>query len=212
MVRNVFILGPAGSGKSLLAGNFASYLEGEGYEVKIVNLDPGVLKLTYKADFDVRCKFTVEDIMREKGLGPNGAILEAMERLASISLPAFEDADYVLYDTPGQLEPFLFRDAGRNIVGRLEDCCCIFLGDVSLSRRNLLSFYLYALTARYALETETLAVLNKADLLSAEERGRVKELIRDPSSILGSPASLRDEMDLEILKAIRGFFLSLIHI
>jgi hypothetical protein len=202
---NVFILGPAGSGKSLLAGSFASYLEGEGYRVKLVNLDPGVLELSYKADFDVRVRFTVEGIMREKGLGPNGAILEAMERLAEVRLPRL-DADYVLYDTPGQLEPFLFRDAGRKIVGSLEDCCCLFLGDLSAPRRNLLGFYLYALTARYTLEAETLAVLNKVDLLSREEAGEVRRLMENPASLLETSASLRDEMNMEILKALRSFF------
>ena len=77
---NIFMLGPAGSGKSLLVKNFSSYLISEDYEVRVVNLDPGVLNPSYKPDFDVRLWFTVEDIMREKKLGPNGAILEAMNR------------------------------------------------------------------------------------------------------------------------------------
>lgn len=205
-VMNLFILGPAGSGKSLLTGNFASYLAGEGYRVRLVNLDPGVLELTYKADFDVRRNFTVESIMREEGLGPNGAILEAMERLTKVSPPHFEDADYVLYDTPGQLEPFLFRDAGRRIVGSLEDCYCLFLGDLSAPRRNLLGFYLYALTARYTLETETLAVLNKADLLSPKEIEEVKDLIENPVRLFEASTGLKDEMNLEILKALKSFF------
>lgn len=203
---NVFVLGPAGSGKSLLTGNFSSYLAREGYRVRLVNLDPGVLSLPYRADFDVRKVFTVEEIMREKGLGPNGAILEAMERLANLSLPSFEDADYVLYDTPGQLEPFLFREAGRRIVGSLEDCCCLFLGDLSTPRRNLLGFYLYALTARYTLEAETLAVLNKADLLTPEEREEVKRFLENPTPLFEASASLKDEMDREILNALKDFF------
>ena len=118
---NVFILGPAGSGKSLLTANFASYLTDEGYKVRTVNLDPGVLSLGYKADFDVRENFTIEGIMRREGLGPNGAILKAMDMLAEVDLPDFNDSDYVLYDTPGQLEPFLFRDSGRRIVEKLTD-------------------------------------------------------------------------------------------
>ena len=65
---NVFILGPAGSGKSLLTANFASYLTDEGYKVRTVNLDPEVLSLGYKADFDVRENFTIEGIMRRLNL------------------------------------------------------------------------------------------------------------------------------------------------
>ncbi len=107
---NVFILGPAGSGKSLLTAGFALYLKGEGYRIKTVNLNPGVLNLGYEADFDIRKKFMIERIMRKEGLGPNGAILKAVDMLAEIQLPEFSDVDYVLFDTLGRLEPFLFRD------------------------------------------------------------------------------------------------------
>lgn len=205
---NIFVLGPAGSGKSLFVKNFSSYLISEGYQVRLVNLDPGVLNPGYKPDFDVRSMFTVESIMREKRLGPNGAILEAMDRLAKIGLPEFEDVDYVLFDTPGQLEPFLFREAGRKIVGGFEDRCCLFLGDLPSLKENILGFYLYALTAYYTLETETVAALNKVDLLSRGEAKRVRELIANPTSLLATkkPSSIGEEMDMEILKALIAFF------
>ena len=135
---NIFILGPAGSGKSLFVKNFSEYLISEGYKVKLVNLDPGVLDPGYKPDFDIRSIFTVESIMRDKNLGPNGAILEAMDRLAKIGLPEFNDMDYTLFDTPGQLEPFLFRNAGREIIGRFEDRCYLFLGDLSALKEKSL--------------------------------------------------------------------------
>ncbi|MCX8170403.1 MAG: ATP/GTP-binding protein [Candidatus Bathyarchaeota archaeon] len=204
---NIFVLGPAGSGKSLFVKNFSAYLSSEGYKVRIINLDPGVLDPGYRLDFDIRSKFTVESIMREMNLGPNGAILESMERLAKTKVPKFEDADYVLFDTPGQLEPFLFRDAGRIIVSGFYDRCCLFLGDLSALKMNLVSFYLYALTAYYTLETETIAVLNKADLLDEKEIEEVKNILRDPNSLLmRKPANLREEMDIELLKSLRGFF------
>ncbi len=203
---NLLILGPAGSGKSLLTANFASYLEREGYKVRIINLDPGVLETIYKADFDVRVKFTVNDIMRREGLGPNGALLKAMDLLSEMDIPTYDDAEYTIYDAPGQLEPFLFRDSGRRIAEKLGECCCLFLGDLQISKRNLLSFYLYALTARYALETETLAVLNKVDLLSSQEINQIKHLLEDPINLLKTPSNLKDEMDMEILKAISRFF------
>jgi GTPase SAR1 family protein len=204
---NVFVLGPAGSGKSLFVRNFSAYLVSEGYKVRIVNLDPGVLELGYKPDFDVRVMFTVEGIMREKGLGPNGAILEAMDRLSKVGLPRFQGADYVLFDTPGQLEPFLFRDAGRIIIGGFEDRCCLFLGDLQALKGNLLSFYLYALTAYFTLETETIAVLNKADLLCKEDLEEIREIVKDPASILvRKPSNLREEMNMELLRALRVFF------
>lgn len=204
---NVLVLGPAGSGKSLFVKNFSAYLASEGYRVRTINLDPGVLNPGYSPDFDVRSVFTVESIMREMNLGPNGAILESMERLTRIKLPKFKDADYVLLDTPGQLEPFLFRETGRIIASGFEDRCCLFLGDLSALKRNLVSFYLYALTVYYALETETIAILNKVDLLGEKEIEEIKNILRNPDSLLTrKPTNLREEMDMELLKSLRVFF------
>ncbi|MEM1586478.1 MAG: ATP/GTP-binding protein [Candidatus Bathyarchaeia archaeon] len=204
---NVFVLGPAGSGKSLFVKNFSAYLINEGYRVKVVNLDPGVLDPGYKPDFDIRSMFTVESIMREKNLGPNGAILEAMSILTNIDLPNFADADYTLFDTPGQLEPFLFRDTGKIVINKFEESCCLFLGDLPAIKRNLVSFFLYALAAYYILGAETIAILNKVDLLPEEEVSAIKEIIRRPEVLLERrPSSVKEEMDMELLKAIKSFF------
>ncbi len=96
---NILILGPAGSGKSLITKELGDYLE-MNYSTRRVNLDPGVVKLPYDPDFDVRENFTLEQIMEEMDLGPNGATLEAIDRMADIVFPKFDD-DFVLLDTPG---------------------------------------------------------------------------------------------------------------
>ena len=106
---HIFVLGPADSGKSLFVKNFSEYLISEGYKVGLVSLDPEVLNLNYKPDFGIKKIFAIASIMREKNMGSNGAILEAMDRLAKVGVPKFESADYILFDTPSQLEPFLFR-------------------------------------------------------------------------------------------------------
>ncbi|MEM1589609.1 MAG: ATP/GTP-binding protein [Candidatus Bathyarchaeia archaeon] len=80
---DVVILGPAGSGKSLLTASFGKHLQKEGYTVKFVNLDPGCTLLPYKCDYDVRSMFTVEEIMRSERLGLNGAMLRAMKNSAT---------------------------------------------------------------------------------------------------------------------------------
>ena len=97
---NVMILGPAGCGKSLLTEKFGAYLEKEGYSVRYINLDPGCLSVTYRCNFDVRKRITVEKIMKIERLGPNGAMIRAMEKLENIKIPNYE-GDFVLIDTPG---------------------------------------------------------------------------------------------------------------
>ncbi|MEM3815588.1 MAG: ATP/GTP-binding protein, partial [Candidatus Bathyarchaeia archaeon] len=74
-------------------------------------------------------------------------------------------------------------------------------------KTNLIGFYLYALTVYYTLETETVAVLNKMDLLNEEEIEKIKSMLRDPNNLLArKPANLREEMDMEMLKSLRVFF------
>jgi CO dehydrogenase nickel-insertion accessory protein CooC1 len=49
-----FIIGTAGSGKSLFTAAFAEWLKMSKQDVAVVNLDPGALKLPYQPDVDVR--------------------------------------------------------------------------------------------------------------------------------------------------------------
>jgi GTPase SAR1 family protein len=56
------MLGPAGSGKTSLASALGNWLEGLGYNVAYINLDPAVEVLPYKPTFDAR------DVFRNSGL------------------------------------------------------------------------------------------------------------------------------------------------
>jgi GTPase SAR1 family protein len=81
-----------------------------------VNLDPGADVLPYKPVVDAREYVAVEGLMREKGLGPNGALVESMQVLYERRDELLErisrlEADVVLVDTPGQMELFLSHDA-----------------------------------------------------------------------------------------------------
>ncbi|MEM2523060.1 MAG: ATP/GTP-binding protein [Candidatus Bathyarchaeia archaeon] len=176
----VVILGPAGSGKSLLTASFGKYLRREGYTVKLVNLDPGCAVLPYKCDYDVRDMFTVEEIMRSEGLGPNGAMLKAMEKLCSVEVPEF-NADFTLIDTPGQLEIFAFHKSGPKIVKSLQDPVGIFIIDGTTEVEDLPAAYLYALAVRYRLGINMITSINKADLLDEAKAEKVKGYLLNPS-------------------------------
>ena len=172
----IAILGSAGSGKTLITAKFGEFLEKEGYTVKRLNLDPGVLSLPYEPDFDVRDYFTLEEIMRKENLGPNGAILEAMDRLSKLKLPSY-NADYVLIDTPGQLEVFAFRDSGPAIFKDMKEVYGIFIIDATSSLKAIPGLLLYSLTIQYTLGIERIVnVVNKVDLIDSEKRKALNEL------------------------------------
>jgi GTPase SAR1 family protein len=116
-----FIVGSAGSGKSMLTSALAEYLLEKEQDVCTVNLDPGVLNLPYNPDVDVRAYISVEDIQEEYGLGPNGALIMASDLIANYIEDLREEiedtgAEYIVVDTPGQLELFAFRASGPFIV------------------------------------------------------------------------------------------------
>src|SRR4030043_1840774 len=102
-----FIIGTAGSGKSLFTAAFSEWLKMSKQDVAVVNLDPGVLKLPYQPDVDVRNYVNVGDIMEKYGLGPNGALIMAADLIGDeiekitkeIKSP---NPDIVLVDTPAQ--------------------------------------------------------------------------------------------------------------
>ena len=79
----LFVVGTAGSGKSLLSSALREWLESNGWSAAIINLDPGADKLPYSPDVDFRDYVRVEDVMRQYNLGPNGALVLSVDILAS---------------------------------------------------------------------------------------------------------------------------------
>ena len=78
----VFIIGTAGSGKSLLTASFTEWLKMSKQKVTTINLDPGVITLPYSPDIDVRDYVSIGELMEKHGLGPNGALVMAADLIA----------------------------------------------------------------------------------------------------------------------------------
>ncbi len=178
---NIMILGPAGSGKSLLTGEFGKYLLSEGYSVSLMNLDPGCTYLPYECDYDIRREFTIWELMEREGLGPNGAMMRAMEELSKIRIP-IPRADFNLMDTPGQLEIFVFHESGPKVAGSIGNLIGIFLIDATIGTDDMPAAYLYSLAARYRLGVEMITVVNKIDLLDEGEAKRLRDYLLNPAS------------------------------
>jgi hypothetical protein len=178
----VFIIGTAGSGKSLLTASLDEWLKMSKQDVSIVNLDPGVLTLPYSPDVDVRNYVDVEKLMTEHGLGPNGALVMASDLIADeiekISSEIEElQSDIVLVDTSGQMELFAFRASGPYIANELtkETKGIVYLFDsvFSVNPLNYISnlFLSAAVYNRFLLPQ--IHLLSKCDLLPKNEVNRI---------------------------------------
>lgn len=177
-----FIVGSAGSGKSMLTAVLAEYLLEREQDVCTVNLDPGVLNLPYGPDVDVRRYIDIEEIQEEYGLGPNGALVMASDLVANYVEDLRREveelgAEYVIVDTPGQLELFAFRASGPFIVRNLSDGlkALVYLVDAPFSV-NPLNFIsnLYLSIAVYArILQPQIYVLSKVDLVDEYTREKI---------------------------------------
>ena len=187
-----FVIGTAGSGKSLLTASFADWLRINGQNVVTVNLDPGALTLPYRADADVRDYVNVEEIMEKYGLGPNGALVMAADLIAEEAERLggeIEDLgpDIALIDTSGQMELFAFRASGPYIARELtkEQKVLVYLFDsvFSLDPLNYVSNLFLSAAVHNRFLIPQLHVLSKCDLLPAEEVDRVAEWSENPEAL-----------------------------
>ena len=173
-MKTVFVSGTAGSGKSLLTSKLQSYYSKNGSFAAVLNLDPGVESMPYTCDIDVRDHVDYVSIMQEYELGPNGAMIMANDLIAS-KIDDIENEvnqvnpDYLIVDTPGQIELFAYRSSGRFIVDNLssDEKTNVFLFDGSLitSPVNFVSIALLTTSIRLRLNLPTINVLTKTDLI-----------------------------------------------
>ena len=183
----VVFLGTAGCGKSSLTAAYGSWLERNlEAEVCYVNLDQGADYIPYKPDYDVRSLITVEELMRKERLGPNGALVKAAELMAKhadeiASKIAQLQGEFILVDTPGQMEIFVFRSAGPTIVEKLKQyfrVVGVFIVDPELYEHpaNLIVSQLLAVTVQLRLNAPCIFIAGKADLKAGK---KIKESLKD---------------------------------
>jgi GTPase SAR1 family protein len=188
----VFIIGTAGSGKSLLTASFGEWLRINKQDVALVNLDPGALTLPYTPDVDVRDYVNVADLMEKYSLGPNGALIMAAD-LVTDEIEKISDeiedlkSDVILVDTPGQMELFAFRAAGPYIANELtkEPKAIVYLFDAvfSVNPLNYVSnlFLSAAVYNRFFLPQ--IHLLSKCDLLPKDEVDKIVDWSADPKAL-----------------------------
>jgi GTPase SAR1 family protein len=187
-----FIIGTAGSGKSLFTAALSEWLKMSKQDVAVVNLDPGALKLPYSPDVDVRNYVDVGDLMEKYGLGPNGALIMAADLIADEIENITEDidaanADLVLVDTPGQMELFAFRASGPYIVNELtrEPKAIVYLFDAvfSINPLNYVSNMFLSAAVYNRFFQPQMHLLSKCDLLPEKEVGKIADWATDPRAL-----------------------------
>ncbi|ORY33780.1 cytoplasm protein [Naematelia encephala] len=176
------VTGPPGAGKTTYCNGMHQFLTALGRPVHIINLDPAVPNPPYPCSINITSLITLESVMNEFGLGPNGGILYCLEYLEANFDWLLEELDrvleaeggngYVIFDTPGQVELWTNHDSLKNIVERLTKLeyrlAAVHLSDAHYitDASKFISMVLLSLRAMLQLEMPHINVLSKIDLLN----------------------------------------------
>ncbi len=210
------LVGPAGSGKSTLAAAYLAWLREGGADACVANFDPAAVTLPYEPGFDVRRYVDAREIAKKYGLGPNGALVKAVE-IAAEKLPDMLGeldgcaSEYIIVDTPGQMEVFLFRDIAWKLseaLQKLGTVYAFFVLDAEMLKRPEDYGFLLVMATSVAMRlgVETAPVINKADLAPATPF--TGDTLRDfgkLSKMLKKSHSLYAELLRDLLKTLLAY-------
>lgn len=211
----LYFVGTAGSGKTTLTYAFQQWMNLQGYDAITVNLDPGVEKLSYVPDIDIREMISLSGVMEEYNLGPNGAQIVCADLLA-LKINEIKEivdgfvSDYVLIDTPGQIELFAFREASKHIMEAIDinNSAMAFLFDPFLSKTpsGFISQIMLSATIQFRFQVPFINVLSKADLLDEKEKDRIMNWVKQPEDLLNDAineeASMEKQLSIELFRVL----------
>ena len=213
-MKVIFVTGTAGAGKSLLTSKIKEYYAKNSAFPATLNLDPGVGKLPYSPDIDVRDYVDLNSLMDQYELGSNGSLIMANDLVATKIDEIQKEVDtvnpdYLLVDTPGQIELFAYRPSGPFFVKNLnaDDKINLFLFDGTMisSPSNFVSLSLLSTSIRLRLGLPTINAITKTDLIQ-DKLDKVLEWASEDNNLVSDVSS---EVDGETLSLISDVLQSL---
>lgn len=215
MMPYIYFVGTAGSGKSSLTATFQKWMVQNNYDAITVNLDPGVENLNYTPDVDIREWIILSEIMQEYNLGPNASQIVSADLLAFKIQEVKEiidefETDYVLIDTPGQMELFTFRQSSKHIIETLgkNNSLIAFLFDPFLSKSpsGFISQIMLCATTQFRFTLPISNVLTKIDMLKKEEIEKIMNWVENPyelyADIINEGKGMQTQLSIDLFKIL----------
>ncbi|EMD36064.1 hypothetical protein CERSUDRAFT_52774 [Gelatoporia subvermispora B] len=198
----------AGAGKSTFVQRINSYLHSKepSSPPYILNLDPAVTSTPFEANIDIRDTVNYHEVMKQYNLGPNGGILTALnlfttkfDQVLSLVEKRAETVDYVILDTPGQIEIFTWSASGAIITDAVASSLPTVVAYIIDTPRTtapatFMSNMLYACSILYKTKLPFILVFNKTD---AQSHDFALEWMHDFEAFQAALASHRGTTDDE---------------
>ncbi|KAI5286079.1 ATP binding protein [Ascosphaera aggregata] len=174
----VLVMGPAGAGKTTFCSALIELLQTSRRSCFYVNLDPAAEAFSFQPDLDIRELITLEDVMEELGLGPNGGLIYCFEFLLqnldflTEALDSVSDEYLIIFDMPGQIElythvpllPSLVQHLSRAGPLNISLCAAYLLESTFVAdRAKFFAGTLSAMSAMIMLEMPHVNILSKMD-------------------------------------------------
>jgi GTPase SAR1 family protein len=174
----VLVMGPAGAGKTTFCAALVQHLQNTRRSGFYVNLDPAAETFTYEPDLDIRDLITLEDVMEELGLGPNGGLVYCFEFLLqnldflTQALDPLSEEYLIIFDMPGQIELYTHIQLLPSLVQYLSragslniSLCAAYLLESTfvVDRAKFFAGTLSAMSAMIMVEMPHVNILSKMD-------------------------------------------------
>ncbi|KAJ3843122.1 XPA-binding protein 1 [Lentinula raphanica] len=172
----IITIGMAGAGKSTFVQRINSYLHSKNSPPYVLNLDPAVAFMPFEANIDIRDTVNYKEVMKQYNLGPNGGILTALnlfttkfDQVLSLVEKRADTVDYVILDTPGQIEIFTWSASGAIITDAIASSFPTVVAYIIDTPRasapaTFMSNMLYACSILYKTKLPFVLVFNKTDV------------------------------------------------
>lgn len=212
----VLVLGPAGAGKSTFCNSIIAHMQSIGRRAHIVNLDPAAEATEFEFTVDIKDLISVEDVMDEMDLGPNGALIFCFEYLLNNldwldeEIGDYND-EYLIFDCPGQIELYTHVPVLPTIVRHLQSAlnfnlCATYLLEAPfvIDRSKFFSGALSAMSAMILLELPHINILSKSDLIKSDvSKKQLKRFLNpDPLVLEHDPENQLNPKYTRLNKAI----------
>lgn len=190
----VFVMGPAGSGKSTFCAALMTTIKSAKRRAYYVNLDPAAEEFSWEPTINIKDLISLEDVMEELGYGPNGGLVYCFEFLMDNldwfdqELGDFED-DYLIIDMPGQIELYTHIPILPSLARHLETLgfklCATYLleSPFVVDKAKFFAGVMSAMSAMVMLEVPHLNVLSKIDLIRDLRKSELKRFL-DPDPLM----------------------------
>lgn len=172
----IIVVGMAGSGKTTFLHRLVCHTQASNIRGYVLNLDPAVMTLPFGANIDIRDTVKYKEVMKQFNLGPNGGILTSLnlfatkfDEVVAVIERRADQLDYVLVDTPGQIEIFTWSASGAIITEAFASTFPTVIAYVvdtprSSSPVTFMSNMLYACSILYKTRLPLVLAFNKTDV------------------------------------------------